>query len=450
MVTKLIFLLVIVLAVVAVSQLMRLYEISSILKNRNEYEISRSQNKINGFLMLLFMIVFFGSMIYLMANVGWNGLGESATKHGESIDWLMKMNMAIVFIVFFATNFILFYFAFKYQHKPGAKALFFTHSSKLELLWTAIPSSALLVIVILGLKVWNETTSLPSKDAVVIEIYSKQFDWTVRYAGKDNKLGKFDYKVTTDRNLLGIVNSETLEYAIDKMKNDTLLGIDVIDKKLNSRDLVFSAEEREKLTQTLHRNEEIYRLLVQLRNRFDKSLDAQSWDDIIVAGPAEKMYLCKGQEYEINFRSKDVIHSALIPAFRLQMNTVPGQTTRFKFTPTVSTKEERAKRNNPKYNFYLVCNKICGSSHYKMYMEIEVLEKEEYDAVMKALNFGGDLISPKDQEIAKRVFGESMPKAHSFKAMFKASAPAPAAPVAPVVADSSATAVVDSTAVAVK
>ncbi|MCO5258558.1 MAG: cytochrome c oxidase subunit II [Crocinitomicaceae bacterium] len=441
MATKLILLLVIVLAVVAVSQLMKLYEISSTLKNRNEYEISRSQNRINGFLMLLFMVVFFISMFVLMVKIGWNGLGDSASMHGDSLDVLMRLNMWIVFIVFFVTNFLLFYFAYKYQHKPGAKAYFYTHSSKLEFLWTAIPASALLVMVIWGLSVWNDITSPASADAEVIEIYSKQFDWTVRYAGKDNKLAKFDYKVTSDRNLLGLVNSQTLEYAIDKMKNDPLLGIDAINNKLNDKTLVFNAEERKKMTETLHRNEEIYRLLVQLSNRFDKSLDAQSWDDIIVAGPAEKMYLCVDQEYEINFRSKDVIHSALIPAFRLQMNTVPGQTTRFKFTPTVTTKTEREKRKDPKYNYYLVCNKICGSSHYKMYMEIEVLEKDEYKAVMKAFQMGGELLSPKDQELLKGVFGESLPKAHTFKAMFEASAPAPAA-------ETTTTEVADSTAVA--
>lgn len=421
--TKLIFLTIIVLGCIAVGQLMRLYELSSKLKNRNEYEMSQRQNNINAGLMMIFMIAFFISMVYLMVKYGWNGLGDSATEHGKSIDWLMKLNMAVVFIVFFVTNFLLFYFSFKYVKKPGAKALFYTHSSKLELLWTAIPSTALLVMIIFGLRVWDESTSMSGKDAVVIEVYSKQFDWTVRYSGKDNTLGKFDYKVTTDKNLLGIVNSESLEYAINKMKNDTLLGIDALERKLNNKNLVFSSEDRAKMTETFHRNEEIYRKLVQLRNRYDKSLDAQSWDDIIVAGPAEKMYLCVGQEYEINFRSKDVIHSALIPAFRLQMNTVPGQTTRFKFTPTVTSKEERAKRKDETYSYYIVCNKICGSSHYKMYMEIEVLEKEEYQAVMKALEYGGDLVSPKDQELLKGVFGESLPKAHSFKSSFKGSTP---------------------------
>jgi cytochrome c oxidase subunit 2 len=60
------------------------------------------------------------------------------------------------------------------------------------------------------------------------------------------------------------------------------------------------------------------------------------------------------------------------------MNTVPGYTTRFKFTPIYTTEEMRDKMNNAKFNYILMCNKICGGSHYKMKMMVVVLSKEEY------------------------------------------------------------------------
>ena len=436
--SKLIFLVVVVLGVVAIAQLVRLYELSSKLRKRGEHEISIRDNRLNAKLLLTFMFVFLGSMVFLMLKYGWTGRGEAASDVGVRLDWLMGLNMVIVFTVFFSTNFLLFLFAYKYVKKPGVKALYFPHSTKLELIWTTVPAMALLVIIVLGLIEWNNATSKAKDDAVIVELYSKQFDWTARYAGQDNKLGKFDYKATSDKNLLGIVNTETLEYAIDKMKNDTLLGIDAVERKLNNRNLIFSVEERQKMKTTLHRNEEIYRLLVQLKNRHDKSLDAQSWDDIIVAGPAEKLYLCKGQEYEFNFRSKDVIHSAFFPNFRQQMNTVPGQTTRLKFTPTISTEEMRKKKNDPKFDYALLCNKICGGSHYKMYMLVEVLEKDEYNAVMKVLDLGGDnatrpandQLSEKELAILKKKFGETLPAAHRFEILFKGAPAAPAAEAA--------------------
>jgi len=429
--SKLIFLIVVVLGVVAISQLIRLYELSSKLRKRGEHEISERDNRLNGGLMLTFMIVFFISMIYLMVVYGWTGRGEAATEHGQRLDWLMNLNMIIVFTVFFATNFLLFFFAYKYAKKPGAKALYFPHSTKLELLWTVVPAMALLVIIVLGLIEWDNATSKPSQEAIVIELYSKQFDWTARYSGQDNILGKHDYKATSDKNTLGIVNTETLDYAINKLKNDTLLGIDAIEKILNDKTRIFSVQERKKMKLTLKRNEEIHRLLVQLRNRHDQTLDAQSWDDIIVAGPAEKLYLCVDQEFEFNFRSKDVIHSALFPNFRVQMNTVPGMATRFKMTPNITTKEMRERKKDPNFDFSLLCNKICGGSHYKMYMLIEVLEKEEYIAVMKALDLGGDnatrppsdQLSDKELTILAQVFGESLPAAHRFEVLFKGTQP---------------------------
>jgi cytochrome c oxidase subunit 2 len=79
----------------------------------------------------------------------------------------------------------LFVFAWKYVKKPGVKAYFFPHNNKLELIWTVVPASVLTVIIILGLKVWNDVTGDSSKESIKIELFSKQFDWTARYAGKD-------------------------------------------------------------------------------------------------------------------------------------------------------------------------------------------------------------------------------------------------------------------------
>lgn len=431
--SKLIVLLVVVLGVIAIAQLVRLYELSSKLRKRKEHEISLRDNLLNAKLMIVFMIIYLGGMVYLLVKYGWTGRGVAASDMGEDLDWLMDINMLIVFIVFFVFNFVIFYFSYKYVARPGKKAFYFPHSAKLEMIWTFVPSATLVLMIILGLNQWYKVTGPASEDAIVIEVYSKQFDWTVRYSGQDNTLGLDNYKATTDKNILGIVNTETLDYAIDKIKNDTLLGIDALEKTLHNKSLVFSSEEREQLETDLHNKEQIYRLLVQRRNRHDQKLDAQSWDDIIVRGPAEKMYLCVDQEYEIKLRSKDVIHSAHFPNFRQQMNTVPGQITRVKFTPTITTAEMREMKNDPKFDFSLLCNKICGSSHYKMYMLIEVLEKDEYSAVMKALEYGADnaarpadkQLTAKELKLITNVFGTTLPGAHRFDVTFKG-APAPA------------------------
>jgi cytochrome c oxidase subunit 2 len=153
--------------------------------------------------------------------------------------------------------------------------------------------------------------------------------------------------------------------------------ISQLEKILNRCDTMLVPENKQNMINELSRKERMLRSLHQMRERYDVNNDALAWDDVIVK---DTLYMCKGKEYEFNFRSKDVIHSAYFPHFRAQMNTVPGMTTRFKFVPDKTTEDMRAERNDENFNFILMCNKICGGAHYKMKMMVVVLEEKEYNA----------------------------------------------------------------------
>ena len=112
--SKLIFLLVVVLGVVALAQLVRVYELSSKLRNRGEHEISTRDNNLNARLMLIFMILSYAGFIYLVLKYGWTGRGDAASEHGRDLDWLFNLNMIIITAVFFLTNTLLFVFSYKY------------------------------------------------------------------------------------------------------------------------------------------------------------------------------------------------------------------------------------------------------------------------------------------------------------------------------------------------
>jgi cytochrome c oxidase subunit 2 len=330
--------------------------------------------------MLGFMFFQFFGFIYLMFKYGWTGRGVAASVQGQETDWLLNLNFVIIIIMFFFTNFLLFYFTFKYVKKPGVSAFYYPHNNKLELIWTIVPAVVLAVIIILGLKSWNNLTSMAGDDAIRIELFSKQFDWTARYAGVDNTLGRFDYKLTTDNNELALLTSETIDSAIYAMENGAT-GIKALEAKLNDRKIMLVPEDREKMEDDLSRKERLIRLLYQMKENHNAKIDAMAWDDII---QKDTLYLSVNKEYEFNFRSKDVIHSAYFPHFRAQMNTVPGMTTRFKFTPDITTKDMRVKKNDPKFNYVLMCNKICGGAHYKMKMIVVVLPESEYKSWMMA------------------------------------------------------------------
>jgi cytochrome c oxidase subunit 2 len=68
-----------------------------------------------------------------------------------------------------------------------------------------------------------------------------------------------------------------------------------------------------------------------------------------------------------------------MPHFRVQLNAVPGLPTFFKFTPTITTEEMRTKVDNPKFEYLLYCNKICGGSHYNMQKVVRIVTEAEYN-----------------------------------------------------------------------
>lgn len=395
MVAKLVIIFVIVLGVVALAQLMRVYELSSKLSQKKENEISNRDNRLNAKLMLGFMFFLFIGFIWLMLKYGWTGRGPAASVGGKATDWLLDLNFIIIIFIFFLTNGLLFGFAYKYVKRPGVPAFFYPHNNKLEMVWTVIPAVVLAVIIILGLRTWNDVTSESSPEAIRVELFSKQFDWTARYAGQDNVLGKYDYKLTDEtKNPLALMTKETIDSAIFYMEQgDPSKSIHALEDTLNNPNSVFSTEGRELLETELSRKEQLIRLLYQMKEHHDSKLDNTAKDDIL----EDTLFLCVNKAYEFTFRSKDVIHSAYFPHFRAQMNTVPGAITRFKFTPDMTTAEMRDVKKDQKFNYVLMCNKICGSSHYKMKMMVVVLDEKSYNKWMKVKAEG--IKDPADSEL---------------------------------------------------
>ena len=210
---QLLILLVVIVGIVALGQLAKVYELSSRLSGRREEEITHADTRLNANLWLVFMVGFFASVIYLYIAYG-DYAPPPASEHGVQLDWLMSFNIWIITFVFFLVNLLLFGFAWKYAYDKNRKATFFPHDNRLELIWTVIPSIVLAVIIIYGLQTWDVMTGDASPDALRVEVYSKQFDWTVRYTGNDGEFGQSNYNLITPMNPLGIITSEGVEDAM--------------------------------------------------------------------------------------------------------------------------------------------------------------------------------------------------------------------------------------------
>src|SRR5215204_177360 len=177
-----------ILGFLVVFQIAKASEYVAIL--RGEQKTRKESNRINAFLLLAFLFVGLFGVWYCNETLKDDILGEAASDHGEKIDTMLYITIAITGIVFFITQILLFWFAYKYQEKEDRKAFFYPHNNKLEVIWTVIPAITLTILIGFGLYYWFQITGEAPKDALVVEVTGKQFNWEFRYPGKAGVLGK--------------------------------------------------------------------------------------------------------------------------------------------------------------------------------------------------------------------------------------------------------------------
>ena len=343
---------VLVLVAIAIWQLAKIFELSQMGADRANDQIANdSDNKYNGYLLFAFLVFIYGITIFSFAKYGKMLLPMPASEHGVDYDRLMWISFAIIFFVQTVTQFLLHYFGYKYRGEKGKKALFYADNDRLEFIWTIIPVITLASLILYGLYSWVNIMDINEEDdPLVVELYAQQFNWTARYGGEDNVLGDASVRLID-------INAANV------------LGLD--------------------------------------------SGDPNGADDVIV----KELHLPVGRKVNFFMRSQDVLHSAYMPHFRAQMNCVPGMVTQFSFTPTVTTEEmrlqpeivDKVKRTNVlraaraaegdpnsdpwEFDYVLLCNKICGKSHYNMQMKIIVESEEDFNKWLKEQKTFGETVT---------------------------------------------------------
>jgi cytochrome c oxidase subunit 2 len=207
---------------------------------KGEKKNLEQNNKVNGFLMIAFLVL--GLIGVYWCNELYRGklLGESASVHGEQIDSMLYITLVITGIVFVITQVLLFWFAFKYQYSEKRKAYYFPHSNKLEIIWTVIPAIFLTVLVGFGLFYWYRITGEAPADSNQIEVTGKQFGWIFRYPGKDHVFGKKYYQNIDDgaNNQLGLIWDDPYSHD-DIVTGDMYIEVNKPVKMIiNSRDVI--------------------------------------------------------------------------------------------------------------------------------------------------------------------------------------------------------------------
>jgi cytochrome c oxidase subunit II len=220
-------------------QIAKASEYVAVLKG--EKKAFESNNRINGFLMIFFLVA--GLIGVYWCNELFKGkvLGEAASQHGQEIDKMLHITFMITGIIFIITQVLLFWFAFKYQYSEKRKGYYFPHDNRLEMVWTVIPAIALTVLVGFGLFYWFRITGDAPKDALQVEVTGKQFGWIFRYPGKDGIFGKKYYQNISDakNNSLGLLWDDPASHD-DIVVNTEMYAIVNKPVKLiiNSRDVI--------------------------------------------------------------------------------------------------------------------------------------------------------------------------------------------------------------------
>jgi len=331
--------LVIILFGVAVWQINKVFKLLQPAKSEDSEVATDKDNETQGYMMLAFVFFIYWILAYCFWKWGNVLLPVAASEHGLEIDQLMLITMVVIFVVGIVTQWLLHYFAFVYRGSKDKKALFYAENHKLEFIWTIIPVIVLAVLIIYGLFTWTDIMSFDEDDdPMVVELYAYQFDWRARYGGLDNTLGEANVRLIEGINQLGVDVS-----------------------------------------------------------------DPNAQDDKVVT----ELHLPIGKKVLFKMRAQDVLHSAYMPHFRAQMNCVPGMITQFAYTPNITTKDMRLEEDviaKVKYineirtaknidliakgeealemydfDFLLLCNKICGSNHFNMQMNIIVETEEEFN-----------------------------------------------------------------------
>lgn len=322
----------IALLLLIVLQIARVRDLAKLLRSKDELE-ARATNS-TGLYLVGFVIVFLvaatASAFYFKNWMLGYGPHESASEHGSRIDSMMHITLLVTYTAFIITNFVLFFYAFKYRYKKGRKAQYISHNNTLEIVWTGIPAIVMTFLVVGGLDAWNDIMGDVGTDEEILEIEATgyQFAWAMRYPGPDGLLGKKDFRLINGTNQLG------QDWTDPKNADDILMNDIVLPKGQKVRVRITAKD-------VLH---DFY--LPQFRVKMDAVPGLPTY---FVFTPTKttrewRKELSQYEEYQL------------------------------------PDPEDPEKQLWQTADFELACAELCGIGHYSMKRKVTILEEDEYEA----------------------------------------------------------------------
>ena len=159
-------------------------------------------HKLNRYLSILFLVIGIASMVYFTDYFSGRFLPESSSVHGLWTDSLFNYTLLIIGAVFLLTQVLLFVFLFKYG--KASKALHYPYNNTLEIVWTVVPLLVFLALFYFSSSNWDRIMYNKQETFLEIDVMGEQFNWQIRYPGKDGRLGRCHTALISNENPMGI------------------------------------------------------------------------------------------------------------------------------------------------------------------------------------------------------------------------------------------------------
>jgi cytochrome c oxidase subunit 2 len=201
--------------------------------------------------------------------------------YAQDIDNLILLIGALSGFWFILSEFVFFYFIFRYRKKEGVKALYVDGSNKDHKRWITIPHLLVLVcdvfIVVGAVRVWVDVKqTIPADDPACIEEVTKACTAAGTAAAECSKSATTECAPRTVR-----IIAQQWQWSFVHPGPDNVLDTE---------------------------------------------------DDIETA---EDLHIERGRTYHYELTSRDVLHSFSVPVFRLKQDAIPGRFIRGWFKPTL-------------------------------------------------------------------------------------------------------------------
>ncbi|MCX7632454.1 MAG: cytochrome c oxidase subunit II [Turneriella sp.] len=196
-----------------------------------------------------------------------------ASSVADEVKFAADLINGIALVAFILVEGALIYFVIRYRRRkgePDRQTPYLTHNTKLEIVWTVLPTLILIVIFYYGVASFLKLRAMP-QDGEVLQLTARQWLWDIKYP----------YCVKNE-----------------KTKSERCI-------KLSSKNV----------------------------NPTEESIKSGKLQDALQQEQTPFL-VAKGRKYVVQMTSTDVIHSFAIPSFYVKQDVVPGLTSRLWFEPT--------------------------------------------------------------------------------------------------------------------